>query len=197
MAKRPSNFDNMRHVGGKSPNGRRATKRQREIMGQLQMEVAAHPVARAGFADWVGAVHDASAISRELRRAAALREIERIEQEQPPTRPLIVGDEVTSAAGIDIGRGPWTVMSCGCDLCESGRFVAVNQSYGEGWRHIAGAGLRRLGGLDARSAGKWSDWISEKAGVAMRQVESGHGGGAAVLTAWLAEMAAADAGLAT
>lgn len=47
--------------------------------------------------------------------------------------------------GADVAR-VWTVTDCGCELCQSGRLVPVDQWVDEiGWRHIARTALRHYG----------------------------------------------------
>lgn len=47
--------------------------------------------------------------------------------------------------GRDVAR-VWTVTECACDLCQTGRLVAVDQWVDEiGWRHIAKVAVRHYG----------------------------------------------------
>ena len=61
--------------------------------------------------------------------------------------------------GGDVAK-VWTVTDCGCELCQSGRLVAVDQWVDEiGWRHITKAALRHAGQPTA-------DELSESCGSA-------------------------------
>lgn len=71
-------------------------------------------------------------------------------------KPLRVS--LTGKATWQIGGGPtiarkdWAVVACSCNLCASGRFVAVDEAVeGYGQRHIAVVNLREfhLFGTDA------------------------------------------------
>jgi hypothetical protein len=47
--------------------------------------------------------------------------------------------------GADVAK-VWTVTECGCELCQTGRLVPVDQWVDEiGWRHIARTALRHHG----------------------------------------------------
>lgn len=72
-----------------------------------------------------------------------------------PAGVFEVGDRVVMtgkalyASGQTTGRDVtcvWSATECACDLCQTGRFVAVDQWVHEtGWRHIAKAALRHHG----------------------------------------------------
>ena len=71
-----------------------------------------------------------------------------------PAGVFAVGDRVVMigralyaqrAGGSDVAK-VWTVTDCGCELCQSGRLVAVDQWVADiGWRHIARVALRHAG----------------------------------------------------
>lgn len=72
-----------------------------------------------------------------------------------PRDVFAVGDRVVIkgsalfAMGQRTGRDAalvWTVVECGCELCKTGRLVAVDQWVEDiGWRHIGRAALRHVG----------------------------------------------------
>jgi hypothetical protein len=81
----------------------------------------------------------------------------RLEAHHKPVGVFAIGDRVVmrgshlfatgQLAGPDCAR-IWTVIECGCDLCEraGARLVAVDQEVdGYGWRHILKRSLRHYG----------------------------------------------------
>lgn len=178
----------------------RADLRQLSFIDRLEARpsaLAAQPVPELGQpVDLLKLIIDRAALARIVRRNDALAEIDRWAKDPPPA-PLVPGDLVVAAApGGWASRASWRVVACTCDLCALGRHVAVDQPFDEGLRHIARAALRRRGEVSAHEAGRWVNGIAFDGPInrGLARAETAAPGTAALLTAWLAEMAAAATG---
>jgi hypothetical protein len=166
-----------------------------EVLDTIRRALASRPW---GFGGAFSSAWNWESPGRSADTEARLRELDACDRAPGmPAAPLAAGDRVIAAvSGEWASRGSWLVVECACDLCALGRHVAVDQRFGDGWRHISRAALRRPEDQSTLGAERWINAIAFAGSFerGLRQAEVRSEGLAALANAFVSELAALDAG---